>query len=124
MAKKASLRCQDCKQFYLRKGRCAWGIPESLGPDSAFAEECPLFTNQNGYAPLLDCDEDQLPAWYRQKELFDYEPETTNTKRSGDSDGRVTRPRKRSNKRSRQQQAEQVAIWQGDCEPEPENCIA
>ena len=75
MAKKASLRCQDCKQFYLRKGRCAWGIPECNGPDSTFAEECSLFTDQNGYAPLLDCDEDQLPAWYRQKELFDYEPE-------------------------------------------------
>ena len=75
MPKKGSLRCEDCKQFYLRKGSCAWGIPESHGPDSAFAEDCPLFTDQNGYAPLLDCDEDQLPAWYRQKELFDYEPE-------------------------------------------------
>ena len=77
MAKKAPLRCQDCLQFYLRKGRCAWSIPECNGPDSTFAEECSLFTDQNGYAPLLDCDEDQLPAWYRQKELFDHEPKPT-----------------------------------------------
>ena len=124
MAKKALLRCQDCKQFYQRKGRCAWSIPESKGPDSTFAEDCSLFTDQNGYAPLLDCPEDQLPAWYRQKELFNYEPETTDTKTSSGSNGSVIRPHKRSNKRSRQQQAEQVAIWEGNCEPEPKNCIA
>ena len=124
MPKKGSLRCEDCKQFYLRKGSCAWSVPECTGPNSTFAQECANFTDQNGYAPLLDCPEEDLPAWYRQKELFDYEPETINTKASSGSDGSVTRPRKRSHKRSRQQQAEQVALWSGDCEPEPENCIA
>ena len=71
MVKKTPLRCQDCKQFYIRKGVCAWGIIDCGGPDSIHANECPLFTDQNGYAPLLDCDEDQLPAWYRQKELIE-----------------------------------------------------
>ena len=77
MAKKAPLRCQDCLQFYLRKGRCAFSVPECTGPDSTFAQECANYTDQTGYAPLLDCDEDQLPAWYRQKELFDHEQKPT-----------------------------------------------
>lgn len=71
MVKKAPLRCENCKQFYQRKGVCAWGIPESTGPSSTFASECSLFTDQNGYAPLLDCSDEQLPAWYRQKELIE-----------------------------------------------------
>lgn len=111
MPKKLALRCKDCKQFYLRTGKCAWDHVDCHGPDCTFAEECPLFTDQNGYAPLLDCDEDQLPAWYRQKELFDYEPQTTNTKTSSRSDGRVTQSRKRTNKRSGQQQTESLAFW-------------
>jgi len=71
--KKPVLRCGDCKQFEHDKDRCAWQIPECKGLEHPFAQECALFTDQNGYAPLLDCDENQLPAWYRQKELFAYE---------------------------------------------------
>jgi len=124
MARKASLRCEDCKQFYLRKGRCAWSVPECTGPNSTFAQECANYTDQNGFAPLLDCPEDQLPAWYRQKELLTNDPKTTNAKTSSGSDGSIPRSRKRSNKRSRQQQAKQMALWSGDCQPEPKDCIA
>tara|TARA_R110001592_G_scaffold71021_8_gene217344 strand:- start:8449 stop:8787 length:339 start_codon:yes stop_codon:yes gene_type:complete len=70
MVKKSPLRCENCKQFHRRKGDCAWGIIDCGGADSIHANVCPLFTDHTGYAPLLDCDEDQLPAWYRQKELI------------------------------------------------------
>ena len=97
MSKKPVLLCGDCLQFEHAKDGCAWGIPECKGPDRAnhpFAQECSLFTNKDGYAPLLDCPEDQLPAWYRQKELFDYEPEKPTAK---DSDAKP-KPQKRKRK--------------------------
>ena len=97
MAKKPVLRCGDCLQFEHAKDRCAWGIPECKGPEwfnHPFAQDCSLFTNKDGYAPLLDCPEDQLPAWYRQKELFDYEPEKAIAK---DSDVKP-KPQKRKRK--------------------------
>jgi len=102
MAKKPALRCQDCLQFEHAKGRCAWSIPECKGPDHPFAEECSLFTNQNGYAPLLDCPEDQLPAWYRQKELFNYEPETASA-----TDNNI---KKKSRKKKRKQKSDQPEL--------------
>tara|TARA_R110002012_G_scaffold212231_2_gene383246 strand:- start:1537 stop:1875 length:339 start_codon:yes stop_codon:yes gene_type:complete len=96
MVKKTPLRCQDCKQFYKRKGVCAWGIEECGGPDSIHADECPLFTYPNGYAPLLDCDEDQLPAWYRQKELIKEEDLATMK-----SDRSVTSPVKKKTRKAK-----------------------
>lgn len=66
---KRSLRCADCQQFSLEKGCCGWLIPECKGGDSTFAGECALFTDHTGYSPLLDCDDDQLPAWFRQINL-------------------------------------------------------
>ena len=96
MVKKTPLRCQDCKQFSKRKGVCAWGIIDCGGPDSIHADVCPLFTNQNGYAPLLDCDEDQLPAWYRQKELIKEEDLPTT-----ESDRLVTSPAKKKTRKSK-----------------------
>ena len=105
MPKKPVLRCGDCLQFEHAKDRCAWGIPECKGTDRfnhPFAEECSLFTNQNGYAPLLDCDEDQLPAWYRQKELFDYEPETAPA-----TDNNI---KKKSRKKKRKKKSDQPEL--------------
>ena len=105
MPKKGSLRCEDCKQFYLRKGSCAWSVPECTGPGSTFAEKCSLFTDQNGFAPLLDCPEEDLPAWYRQKELFDYEPEPVAAHLTPASD-----IKKKSRKKKRKPQAEQFDV--------------
>ena len=105
MAKKAPLRCQDCLQFYLRKGRCAFSIPECTGPDSTFAQECANYTDQTGYAPLLDCDEDQLPAWYRQKELLPYEGKAIPAEPVAASD-----IKRKSRKKKRKQQAEQLEV--------------
>lgn len=85
MLKKPALRCSDCKQFNWRMGRCAWGIKEceeTGGHKSIHADDCNLFTNHNGYAPLLDCKEEQLPAWYRQKELFKTESPTMQSEHS------------------------------------------
>ena len=99
MPKKPVLRCGDCLQFEHAKDRCAWGIPECKGTDRfnhPFAEECSLFTNQNGFAPLLDCDEDQLPAWYRQKELIKEEDLPTT-----ESDRLVTSPVKKKTRKSK-----------------------
>lgn len=97
MAKKPVLRCGNCLQFEHAKDRCSFLIPECKGPDRAnhpFAQECANYTDQTGFAPLLDCDEDQLPAWYRQKELFDYEPEKAIAK---DRDVKL-KPQKRKRK--------------------------
>ena len=74
--KLASRRCQDCHLFDSDigvAGSCSWGIPECKGPRSLHAVRCPLFTEQNGYMPLLDCDEADLPEWTRtaQLSLFD-----------------------------------------------------
>lgn len=103
MPKQASLRCENCKQFYLRKGVCAWGIPESTGANSTFASECSLFTDKNGYAPLLDCEEDQLPAWYRQKELIKEDLQ------SKDSKGTVTSaPKKKTRKKKPKSKTQQL----------------
>ena len=105
MPKKGSLRCEDCKQFYLRKGSCAWSVPECTGPNSTFAQECASFTDQNGFAPLLDCPEEDLPAWYRQKELFDYEPEQSPAQPTPASD-----IKKKSRKKKRSLKPEQHEI--------------
>ena len=61
-------RCGDCKLFgtlATKPQACGWGIPECSGPQGTFAEKCPLFTYQNGYMPLLDCADEDLPEWTR-----------------------------------------------------------
>lgn len=68
--------CGECKLFDFTKGssgNCSWGIPECTGPAADHAKWCPLFTDQNGYQPLLDCEEEDLPEWTRsnQMTLFD-----------------------------------------------------
>jgi len=102
MAKKPALRCKDCLQFEHIKGRCAWGIIDCGGPDSIHANECPLFTDQNGYAPLLDCDEDQLPAWYRQKELIEDELPTLKPDHSATSPTKKKTRKKKSKGKNEQ----------------------
>ena len=72
----ASRACGDCKLFDVTKGKaglCSWGIPECTGPAGTHAKWCPLFTDHNGYQPLLDCEEEDLPEWTRssQMTLFD-----------------------------------------------------
>ena len=68
----ASCRCGDCKLFgslISQPNACSWGVPESKGADSTFARECALFTHENGFQPLLDCPEEDLPDWTRAKQL-------------------------------------------------------
>jgi hypothetical protein len=103
MVKKAPLRCENCKQFYQRKGACAWGIPESTGANSTFASQCSLFTDKNGYAPLLDCLEEQLPAWYRQKELLKEELPTIQSDRLT-----ILKPKKKTRKKKSKGKNEQL----------------
>ena len=105
MAKKLALRCKDCKQFYLRSGKCAWNHRDCHGPDCTFADECPLFTDQNGFAPLLDCDEDQLPAWYRQKELLPDECKAIPVEPVA-----ANGVKKKSRKKKRKKQPEQLEV--------------
>ena len=105
MPKKPVLRCSDCLQFEHAKDRCAWGIPECKGKDHPFAQKCSLFTDQNGYAPLLDCDEDQLPAWYRQKELLPYEEIVLSSEPVA-----ANGVKKKSRKKKRKKQAEQLEV--------------
>lgn len=57
--------CGECKAFDFTKGKCSWGIKECKDQWSKHAKWCPLFTEQNGYMPLLDCPEDALPEWAR-----------------------------------------------------------
>lgn len=64
--------CGECKLFDITKGtngKCSWGIPECSGPTARHARYCPLFTDQNGYQPLLDCPEEDLPEWTRSEQL-------------------------------------------------------
>ena len=59
-------RCGDCKLFGSLASKpdcCGWEIPECKGADSVFARKCSLFTFPNGYQPLLDCSEEDLPDW-------------------------------------------------------------
>lgn len=68
----ASCRCGDCKLFgslATQPDACGWGIPECRGEQSTFAKECSLFTYPNGYQPLLDCPEEDLPEWTHAKQL-------------------------------------------------------
>lgn len=72
----AGRTCGECKLFDFAKGPaglCSWLVPECKGPTSVHAKYCPLYTEPNGYQPLLDCDEDELPEWTRstQMTLFD-----------------------------------------------------
>ena len=63
------LHCKDCHLFdesIGTAGSCGWEILECKGPKSLHANVCPLFTQADGYMPLLDCDEADLPAWARQ----------------------------------------------------------
>ena len=46
-----------------------WEIKECKGADSTHAAICSLFTYPNGYQPLLDCAEEDLPEWTRAKQL-------------------------------------------------------
>ena len=67
-------RCGDCKLFGTlasQPNACGWQIRECTGAKGTFAKECSLFTYQNGYQPLLDCPEDDLPeATAEQMSLF------------------------------------------------------
>lgn len=66
------VRCGDCKLFGTlasKPNACGWQIPECTGAKGTFASECPLFTYPNGYQPLLDCAEEDLPDWTRQEQL-------------------------------------------------------
>ena len=68
----AQCRCGDCKLFgslASQPNACSWGVPESKGADSTFARQCALFTYPNGYQPLLDCAEEDLPEWTSAKQL-------------------------------------------------------
>ena len=68
----AQCRCSDCKLFgslASQPNACSWGVPESKGADSLFARQCALFTYPNGYQPLLDCPEEDLPEWTTAKQL-------------------------------------------------------
>ena len=69
----AQSRCGDCKLFgslVSRPNACGWNIPEcSKGAESTFAQECSLFTYENGFQPLLDCAEEDLPEWTRQEQM-------------------------------------------------------
>ena len=68
----AQCRCSDCKLFgslASQPNACSWGVPESKGADSTFARQCALFTYPNGYQPLLDCPEEDLPEWTTAKQL-------------------------------------------------------
>ena len=63
--------CGECKLFDTTKGRnglCSWGIPECKDQWSEHAKWCPLFTDENGFQPLLDCSEEELPEWTRAKQ--------------------------------------------------------
>jgi len=108
MVKKPALRCSDCKQFIPRKGRCAWDIidcEETGGHKSTYADKCNLFTDHNGYAPLLDCEEEQLPAWYRQKEFFKEESPTMQPEHSISSS-----VKKKPRKKKRKQKPNQLTL--------------
>jgi len=66
------LQCGDCKLFDHSKGaagQCSWQIPECKGPQHSHANWCPLFTDQNGYQPLLDCAEEDLPEWVNSEQM-------------------------------------------------------
>ena len=68
----ASCRYSDCKLFgslASQPNACSWGVPESKGADSTFARQCALFCYPNGYQPLLDCPEEDLPEWTSAKQL-------------------------------------------------------
>ena len=68
----AGRSCGDCKLFDYSKGQtglCSWGIPECKGSSADHAKWCPLFTDQNGRQPLLDCDEEDLPEWTRSEQM-------------------------------------------------------
>ena len=68
----AQCRCSDCKLFgslASQPNACSWGVPESKGADSIFARQCALFTYPNGYQPLLDCPDEDLPEWTTAKQL-------------------------------------------------------
>ena len=68
----ALCRCGDCKLFgslATKPDACGWSIPECRGADSTFARECSLFCYSNGYQPLLDCPEEDLPDWTKAKQL-------------------------------------------------------
>ena len=68
----ALCRCGDCKLFgsiTTKPDACGWNIPECTGKSGTFAEKCPLFTYANGYQPLLDCAEEDLPEWTRTEQL-------------------------------------------------------
>ena len=68
----AQCRCGDCKLFgslVSQPNACSWGIPECKGAESAFAQECALFCHENGFQPLLDCPEEDLPEWTRQEQM-------------------------------------------------------
>ena len=62
--------CGDCGLFDHTKGKagqCSWAIPECNGPRAKHAERCPLFTDQNGVQWLLECPEEDLPDWTRER---------------------------------------------------------
>ena len=68
--------CGECKLFDTTNGpsgSCSWGIPECKDQWSDHAQWCPLFTDQTGYQPLLECAEEDLPEWTRmeQTSMFD-----------------------------------------------------
>ena len=69
----ALCRCGDCKLFgslVSQPNACSWGVPEcNKGADSTHADRCPLFTYPNGYQPLLDCAEEDLPEWTRTEQM-------------------------------------------------------
>ena len=68
----AQCRCGDCKLFgslVSQPNACSWGIPECSGADSSHAERCPLFTYSDGFQPLLDCTDEELPEWTRTNQL-------------------------------------------------------
>ena len=68
----ASRTCGDCKLFDHSKGaagQCSWKVPECTGPSGTHAKWCPLYTDQNGYQPLLDCTEEDLPEWVNSEQM-------------------------------------------------------
>ena len=68
----AQCRCGDCKLFgsiTTKPDACGWEIPECKGAQSTFAQRCSLFTYPNGYQPLLDCLEEDLPEWTKAEQL-------------------------------------------------------
>ena len=68
----ASRACGDCKLFDHSKGaagQCSWKVPECSGPTATHAKWCPLYTDHNGYQPLLDCADEDLPDWVNSEQM-------------------------------------------------------